>query len=138
MFVDGKVRIDKTYPAGFMVEKFINHLSFQMLFQFLRQMRTSTYFMIPNDDSVFPRLEMKRQRLIQLRHKLARLLGYANFAEYATDVRMASSSSKVFELLKNVSTNLTDLASRELAMLKNKGMLWIVTDLTSPFGLEER
>nr|GMD05005.1 probable thimet oligopeptidase [Ipomoea batatas] len=75
--------------------------------------------MIPNDDSVFPRLEMKRQRLIQLRHKLARLLGYANFAEYATDVRMASSSSKVFELLKNVSANLTDLASRELAMLKN-------------------
>nr|GMD02534.1 probable thimet oligopeptidase [Ipomoea batatas] len=75
--------------------------------------------MIPNDDSVFPRLEMKRQRLIQLRHKLARLLGYATFAEYATDVRMASSSSKVFELLKNVSANLTDLASRELAMLKN-------------------
>lgn len=32
---------------------------------------------------------------IQLRHKLARLLGFANYADYATDDRMAKSSSKV-------------------------------------------
>lgn len=32
---------------------------------------------------------------VQLRHKLARLLGYANYAEYAVDHRMASSSTKV-------------------------------------------
>ncbi|PHT72594.1 hypothetical protein T459_23379 [Capsicum annuum] len=35
------------------------------------------------------------EQLIQLRHKLARLLGFANYADYATDDRMAKSSSKV-------------------------------------------
>ncbi|XP_019176680.1 PREDICTED: probable thimet oligopeptidase [Ipomoea nil] len=74
------------------------------------------------------------EKLIQLRHKLARLLGYANFAEYSTDVRMASSSSKVFELLENVSASLTDLASRELAMLKE---LKKKEEGELPFGIED-
>ncbi|CAN4106160.1 unnamed protein product [Withania somnifera] len=34
------------------------------------------------------------EQLIQLRHKLARLIGFANYADYATDDRMAKSSSK--------------------------------------------
>ncbi|XP_073299843.1 probable thimet oligopeptidase [Primulina huaijiensis] len=58
------------------------------------------------------------EKLIQLRHKLSRLLGYANYAEYAIDIRMASSSTKVFEFLEKISTSLTDLASKELSLLK--------------------
>ncbi|XP_073132698.1 probable thimet oligopeptidase isoform X2 [Henckelia pumila] len=58
------------------------------------------------------------EKLIQLRHKLARLLGYANYAEYAIDIRMASSSTKVFDFLEKISTSLTDLASKELSLLK--------------------
>ncbi|CAH9108479.1 unnamed protein product [Cuscuta europaea] len=74
------------------------------------------------------------EKLTQLRHKLARLLGYANFAEFATDVRMASSSSKVFELLENVSAGLTGLATRELALLKE---LKKKEEGELPFGIED-
>lgn len=38
---------------------------------------------------------------IQLRHKLARLLGYANYADYAIDLRMANSSAKVCASIYN-------------------------------------
>ncbi|CAI9768757.1 unnamed protein product [Fraxinus pennsylvanica] len=58
------------------------------------------------------------EKLIQLRHKLARLLGHANYADYAIDHRMANSSAKVFEFLENISGSLTELASRELSLLK--------------------
>lgn len=58
------------------------------------------------------------EKLVQLRHKLARLLGYMNYAEYAVDRRMASSSSKVFEFLEKISESLTESASKELSLLK--------------------
>ncbi|VFQ71463.1 unnamed protein product [Cuscuta campestris] len=74
------------------------------------------------------------EKLTQLRHKFARLLGYANFADYATDVRMASSSPKVFELLENISASLTDLASRELSLLKE---LKKSEEGDLPFGIED-
>ncbi|KAM3382200.1 putative thimet oligopeptidase [Capsicum galapagoense] len=74
------------------------------------------------------------EQLIQLRHKLARLLGFANYADYATDDRMAKSSSKVFEFLESLSASLNDLASRELAMLK---ALKKKEEGESPFGMED-
>ncbi|KAL3328044.1 hypothetical protein AABB24_035615 [Solanum stoloniferum] len=74
------------------------------------------------------------EQLIQLRHKLARLLGFANYADYATDDRMAKSSSKVFEFLENLSANLNDLAYRELSMLK---ALKKKEEGESPFGMED-
>ncbi|KAH6798728.1 Zincin-like metalloproteases family protein [Perilla frutescens var. frutescens] len=58
------------------------------------------------------------EKLVQLRHKLARLLGYPNYAEYAVDRRMASSSAKVFEFLEKISESLTESASKELSLLK--------------------
>ncbi|KAL0385411.1 UNVERIFIED_CONTAM: putative thimet oligopeptidase [Sesamum radiatum] len=58
------------------------------------------------------------EKLIQLRHKLARLLGYSNYAEYAIDRRMAKSSTKVFEFLEKISGSLTESASKELSLLK--------------------
>ncbi|KAJ8551006.1 hypothetical protein K7X08_000376 [Anisodus acutangulus] len=74
------------------------------------------------------------EQLIQLRHKLARLLGFANYADYATDVRMAKSSSKVFEFLESLSASLNDLAYRELSMLKE---LKKKEEGESPFGMED-
>ncbi|KAM7487196.1 hypothetical protein LguiB_024680 [Lonicera macranthoides] len=59
------------------------------------------------------------EKLVQLRHKCARLLGFSNYADYAVDLRMAKSSSKVFEFLENISASLSDLASRELTILKD-------------------
>ncbi|KAH0637928.1 probable thimet oligopeptidase [Solanum verrucosum] len=74
------------------------------------------------------------EQLIQLRHKLARLLGFANYADYATDDRMAKSSSKVFEFLESLSASLNDLAYRELSMLK---ALKKKEEGESPFGMED-
>ncbi|KAF3431110.1 hypothetical protein FNV43_RR25840 [Rhamnella rubrinervis] len=57
--------------------------------------------------------------LVQLRHKFARLLGFANYADYAVDFRMARTPLKVFEFLEDISSSLTDLATKELNMLKD-------------------
>ncbi|XP_055812732.1 probable thimet oligopeptidase [Solanum dulcamara] len=74
------------------------------------------------------------EQLIQLRHKLARLLGFVNYADYATDDRMAKSSSKVFEFLESLSDSLNDLAYRDLSMLK---ALKKKEEGESPFGMED-
>ncbi|KHN44404.1 Thimet oligopeptidase [Glycine soja] len=59
------------------------------------------------------------ERLVQQRHKYARLLGYSCYAEYVIDVRMAKTPKKVFEFLKDISTSLTGLALKELNILKD-------------------
>ncbi|KAL2543331.1 putative thimet oligopeptidase [Abeliophyllum distichum] len=74
------------------------------------------------------------EKLIQLRHKLARLLGYANYADHAIDHRMANSSAKVFEFLENISGSLTELASRELSLLKEMKKK---EEGEFPFGIED-
>ncbi|KAK6139171.1 hypothetical protein DH2020_027083 [Rehmannia glutinosa] len=74
------------------------------------------------------------EKLIQLRHKLARLLGYSNYAEYAIDRRMAKSSTKVFEFLEKISASLTESASKELSLLKE---LKRKEEGESPFGNED-
>ncbi|XP_021854484.2 probable thimet oligopeptidase [Spinacia oleracea] len=74
------------------------------------------------------------ENLVQLRHKIARLLGYDNYAEYAVGSRMAKSSSKVFEFLEELSTSLSDLAAKELAILKE---LKTTEEGDIPFGIED-
>ncbi|XP_059448669.1 probable thimet oligopeptidase isoform X2 [Corylus avellana] len=59
------------------------------------------------------------KNLVQLRHKYARLLGYSNYADYVVDLRMAKTPSKVFEFLEDISINLSDLAAKELNILKD-------------------
>ncbi|KAK4597735.1 hypothetical protein RGQ29_015308 [Quercus rubra] len=71
---------------------------------------------------------------VQLRHKYARLLGYSNYADYAVDLRMAKTTSKVFEFLEDISINLTDLATKELNMLKD---LKKKEEGEVPFGIED-
>ncbi|KAL5997347.1 hypothetical protein ACLOJK_008277 [Asimina triloba] len=56
---------------------------------------------------------------VHLRHKLARLLGYSNYADYVVELRMARTSTKVFEFLEEVSICFTDVANRELNILKD-------------------
>ncbi|XP_021998079.1 probable thimet oligopeptidase isoform X2 [Helianthus annuus] len=73
------------------------------------------------------------EKLVQLRHKSARLLGYTNYADFVTDRRMAMSSSKVFEFLEEISASLNDLATRELTLLKDMKK----EEGEIPFGIED-
>ncbi|CAN1314185.1 Probable thimet oligopeptidase [Linum perenne] len=59
------------------------------------------------------------ESLVELRHKYARLLGHSNFADYAVDLRMAKTPTKVFEFLEDISASLTNLATREISVLKD-------------------
>ncbi|PPD86502.1 hypothetical protein GOBAR_DD16560 [Gossypium barbadense] len=72
--------------------------------------------------------------LVQARHKFARLLGYSNYAEYALNPRMAKTPSKVLEFLEDISSSLSDLANKELAMLKE---LKKQDEGELPFGVED-
>ncbi|XP_027336768.1 probable thimet oligopeptidase isoform X2 [Abrus precatorius] len=74
------------------------------------------------------------ESLVQQRHKYARLLGYSCYAEYAIDVRMAKTPKKVFEFLKDISTSLTDLATKELDILRD---LKKKEEGEFPFGVED-
>ncbi|XP_020228604.1 probable thimet oligopeptidase isoform X2 [Cajanus cajan] len=73
------------------------------------------------------------ESLVQQRHKYARLLGYSCYAEYAIGVRMAKTPKKVFEFLKDMSTSLTDLAVKELDVLKDLKK----EEGEFPFGIED-
>ncbi|XP_068665837.1 probable thimet oligopeptidase isoform X2 [Aristolochia californica] len=74
------------------------------------------------------------ESLVQLRHKLARLLGYSSYADYVIEPRMAKSSSEVFEFLEDLSAHLTELATRELCVLKE---LKKKEEGESTFGVED-
>ncbi|KAE8023626.1 hypothetical protein FH972_009301 [Carpinus fangiana] len=74
------------------------------------------------------------KNLVQLRHKYARLLGYSNYADYVVDLRMAKTPSKVFEFLEEISINLSDLAAKELNILKD---LKKKEEGDVPFGIED-
>ncbi|XP_011042313.1 PREDICTED: probable thimet oligopeptidase isoform X1 [Populus euphratica] len=74
------------------------------------------------------------ESLVEMRHKYARLFGYSNYADYAVDLRMAKTSTKVFEFLEDISASLTDLATGELALLKD---LKKKEEGELPFGIED-
>ncbi|XP_041015935.1 probable thimet oligopeptidase [Juglans microcarpa x Juglans regia] len=74
------------------------------------------------------------ENLVKLRHKYARLLGYSNYADYAVDLRMAKTPSKVFDFLEDISVNLTNLANKELNMMKD---LKKKEEGDIPFGIED-
>lgn len=64
--------------------------------------------------------------LVALRAERAHLLGYANFAEYVLEDRMAKTSENVYDLLNNVWTPALRVAKQELAemqaLAKKEGM----------------
>ncbi|KAF5741135.1 putative oligopeptidase [Tripterygium wilfordii] len=72
----------------------------------------------------------KRCGEVQLRHKYACLLGYSNYADYAVGLRMARTSTKVFEFLEDISASLTDAAS---------SVTWLQRKVEGefPFGIED-
>ncbi|KAF3519382.1 hypothetical protein DY000_02063000 [Brassica cretica] len=74
------------------------------------------------------------QKLVQSRHRLARLLGYAHFADYALDHRMSKTSTTVIRFLEDISSSLTDLAIREFSILKD---LKRKEEGELPFGVED-
>jgi len=65
------------------------------------------------------------EKAIKIRRKIAKLLGYDNFADYVLEDRMAKNSDKVFEFLKNLYKDLKKKGKKELKVLlklKNKEM----------------
>ncbi|CAE5963313.1 unnamed protein product [Arabidopsis arenosa] len=74
------------------------------------------------------------QRLVHSRHRLARVLGYAHFADYALDRRMSKTSMRVIRFLEDISSSLTDLAIREFSILKD---LKRKEEGEIPFGVED-
>uniref|UniRef100_A0A0D9V954 Peptidase M3A/M3B catalytic domain-containing protein n=1 Tax=Leersia perrieri TaxID=77586 RepID=A0A0D9V954_9ORYZ len=74
------------------------------------------------------------EKLVQLRHRLARLLGYPNYADYAIEPRMPRTSRKVLEFLEEMSEQLNDLANRELNILKD---LKMKEESDAQFGVED-
>ncbi|OEL25354.1 putative thimet oligopeptidase [Dichanthelium oligosanthes] len=74
------------------------------------------------------------ENLVQLRHKFARLLGYANYADFAIEPRMPRTSRKVLEFLEEMSEQLSDVANRELSILKD---LKMKEEGNTQFGMED-
>ncbi|PKA49920.1 thimet oligopeptidase [Apostasia shenzhenica] len=74
------------------------------------------------------------EKLVQLRHKFATLLGYSNYADFVAEPRMAKTSTKVFEFLEEVSNKLSHLAARELSFLRK---LKVEEEGDTSFGMED-
>ncbi|USE36658.1 oligopeptidase A [Endozoicomonas sp. SCSIO W0465] len=58
------------------------------------------------------------QQILKLRHELARLLGFENYAEYSLATKMAESPDKVIEFLEDLAAKSKPQAEKELAELK--------------------
>jgi oligopeptidase A len=56
--------------------------------------------------------------ILPLRHELARLLGFANFADYALATRMAKSTDQVLDFLDDLARRCRPAATREFAELE--------------------
>jgi oligopeptidase A len=56
--------------------------------------------------------------ILPLRHELARLLGFANFADYALATRMAKSTGQVLDFLDDLARRCRPAATREFAELE--------------------
>ncbi|GLJ30748.1 hypothetical protein SUGI_0609520 [Cryptomeria japonica] len=74
------------------------------------------------------------EELINLRYKMARLLGYSNYAEYALETQMARTPFKVMEFLEDESRIMSESAVKELQRLKD---LKRQEEGESPFGMED-
>ena len=57
-------------------------------------------------------------QILALRHELAHLLGFANYAEYSLATKMAESPHKVLEFLNNLARRARPQAQQELAELR--------------------
>ncbi|GJM92280.1 hypothetical protein PR202_ga08733 [Eleusine coracana subsp. coracana] len=71
---------------------------------------------------------------VQLRLRLARLLGYPNYSDFAIEPRMPRTSRKVLEFLEEMSEQLNDVANRELSILKE---LKMKEEGNAQFGMED-
>ncbi|WP_419832473.1 oligopeptidase A [Endozoicomonas atrinae] len=58
------------------------------------------------------------QEILKLRHELAQLLGFDNYAEYSLATKMAESPDKVIEFLEDLAAKSKPQAEKELAELK--------------------
>ncbi|MCC7081212.1 MAG: M3 family metallopeptidase [Burkholderiales bacterium] len=58
-------------------------------------------------------------RILELRHELARLLGFDNYAQYSLEPKMAGSPAEVLEFLRNLGRRAKPFAERDLRELQD-------------------
>ncbi len=58
------------------------------------------------------------EKILALRHELANLVGFANYAEYSLATKMANSTEEVLEFLHELAARSRDAAERELSDLQ--------------------
>jgi len=102
---DGKVRVGLDYPTYRQVMKFAEDADVR------RQLEAKF-----NNQASAKNVPILEETL-RLREKLANLLGYKNFADYALSERMAKSPSRVWDFLKRLKGLLYDRAKAELTEL---------------------
>lgn len=61
-------------------------------------------------------------RILALRHELARLIGYANYAEYSLATKMAKDPQEVLSFLRDLAQRSRPVAERELSELRSFSM----------------
>ncbi|MBI4704712.1 MAG: Zn-dependent oligopeptidase [Deltaproteobacteria bacterium] len=103
---DGKIEIGTDYPDYFPFVTYARD----------RGAARELYVKFTNrggDDNV-----ARLDRILALRHEKARLLGYATWADYAIEPRMAGSAATARAFLDRIQGAIKDLAARELAELR--------------------
>lgn len=73
--------------------------------------------------------------MLALRHQLARMLGFANFAEYALVPRMASSTADVMEFLEKLAHRALPAAHEQISALQEFAMANGATEKLQPWDV---
>ncbi len=102
---DGKIRITSNYP---------DYLPFMAYAKSERARRALTFEYL---NRCVPRNLELLQRMLAKRHELARLLGYASWADYATEDKMTGSAKAAWELVEKAYDATRGGAKAELAEL---------------------
>lgn len=67
-----------------------------------------------------PKNEQLIEKILKLRHKKARILGFENFAQYALQTRMAKDTKEVLDLLKDLFQKSKKIAKDELKAIEKQ------------------
>lgn len=103
--VDGGLKVTFKYPDYFPLMKYAKN----------QDVRKRAYLAYANRPEVNAEILTK---IAKLRYKVAKFLGYNNYADYVLENRLAKSQEKVMEFINDLRERLTPLAKEELKRLK--------------------
>jgi thimet oligopeptidase len=102
---DGKIRITTAYPDLFPVQDFANSDAL------LHRMADASNL------RAYPRNREVLQNILQTRYKIARLLGYASWADYNTADKMIGTGRNIAEFIEEINVTVRPIAQREYTMM---------------------